>query len=350
MTDTTNDYNSLNDKTKLINSALRFTNGDVEKAKQMLSGQFNDAVAVKGKFSIGEEIFGVFLIFCNNQFNTIMNANTLLSASKSLNDKIRVNDNWKSFYVNFKNYVNIDKSEKSLLDSYEFTNHLIESLAGYDTYTDINAHNIEVVTEIMTEIIYKYNNLGPITCQVDFEDTNSLQIDIEGIPLELNDESTASSNKNKESSESMTEKTLDSIESQADYVIDGKVIVSPVKGKYINDIKIGEKIKVIPVNSSDEISIRVAKTLKAYSDEGEFLPVKARVKAMVPMDGGGFMIYGVLLKNILIRVLEEENVKIEVHTPKSEVRPASNESSLVVYISLLIGLIIIAAGMIYLLL
>lgn len=349
MSDTTSEYDFLNDKTKLINSALRFTKGDVEKAKQMISGQFNDAVAVKGKFSIGDEIFGIFLIFCNNQTNSIMNANTLLSASRSLNEKMRVNDNWKSFYINFKNYVNIDKGEKSLLDSYEFTNHLIESLAGYEAYTDINSHNIEVVTEIITEIIYKFNDLGQISCQIDFEDTNSLQIDIEGIPLDIRDSSSASDS-GEEPAVSTTEKTLDSIESQADYVIDGKVIVSPVKGKYINDIKIGEKIKVIPVNASDEISVRVAKTLKAYSEDGEFLPIKARVKAMVPMDGGGFMIYGVVLKNILIRILEEENVKIEVHTPKSEVKPVSTESSLVVYISLLIGLIIIAAGMIYILL
>lgn len=350
MTDTTNEYNSLNDTTRLINSALRFTKGNVEKAKQMISGQFNDAVAVKGKFSIGEEIFGIFLIFCNNQTSSIMNANTLLSTSKSLNEKMRVNDNWKSFYVNFKNYVNTDKGEKSLLDSYDFTNHLIESLAGYEAYSDINSHNIAVVTEILTEIIYKYNNLGHISCQIDFEDTNSLQIDLEGIPLETGSEPNTAGNENEESAESTTEKTLDSIESQADYVIDGKVIVSPVKGKYINDIKIGEKIKVIPVNTSDEISIRVAKTLKAYSEEGAFLPITARIKAMVPMDGGGFMIYGVVLKNILIRILEEENVKIEVQAPRSETKPVSTESSLVVYISLLIGLIIIAAGMIYLLL
>ena len=46
----TEQYDSLNEKTKLIDIALLYTGGDMDKAKAMVAGQLDDIIGIKGKF------------------------------------------------------------------------------------------------------------------------------------------------------------------------------------------------------------------------------------------------------------------------------------------------------------
>jgi hypothetical protein len=59
-------YDSFNEKTKLIETSLKYTNGDMEKAKAMASGQYLDVVVVKVKFYLPKAgKSGLFLAFFN---------------------------------------------------------------------------------------------------------------------------------------------------------------------------------------------------------------------------------------------------------------------------------------------
>ncbi|MBP7582505.1 MAG: hypothetical protein KBA61_00625 [Spirochaetes bacterium] len=344
----TNQFNALNETTRLIKIALKYTGGDMEKAKQMVNGQLNDVAITKGRFSVGGHTYGVFLVFFNLANNYIMNLNSLLTPSKSLNDKISINDGWKFFYSKFKEVVNEEaETSKTAGSSYEFTQHLIASLNGYGVFNYVAENNIEAVTDILREIIEKYYNRDEAQCQIDFERTSSLNLELAGIPLE--EPSSARVAAPSETSPSEPESLITQIEKDAEHVITGRVIVSPVKGKYINDIQQGDKIRILLTDKNDTISEKVASAQKAVTTEGEWLPVKARVKAKIPLTEGGFMIYGVVAKNILARVVEEENVKIEMDsTPRAEA-VKETDSQTMLYIAVLIAALFIALMVIVLL-
>ena len=292
-------FNDLNEKTQQIKIALKYTGDDVNKAKLMVNGQLNDVVVAKGKFSVGNGIYGALLIFFNSEQKYIMNLNSILSPAKKLHDKVAVNDGWRFFYSNLKDYVNSQSAtELSSMNSYDFTRHLLESLRGYDMFDYIIEHNIEAVSDILTEIVSKYHNREQTQLQLDFETTSSLVLENADIPLENPDDSESNDDVKAEMTDE--DALIAKIEKEADHIVDGRVIVAPVKGKYIKDIAQGDKIKALLVNENDSVAMSVASVQKAISQDGEMLPVKARVKAKIPLREGGFIIYGVVAKNILV--------------------------------------------------
>lgn len=342
-----NQFNSLGETTKNINIALKYTNGDIEKARKMVTGQWNDVVVTKGRFSVGNHTFGIFLFFYNKENRYIMNINSLLSKSKSLHDKISINDNWKFFYSKFKDFVNLESPpENDSVSSYEFTRHLIDSLKGYEIYDYIAESNLELSTDALIEIIAKLFNREEVNCQIEFEQTSSLVLELSQIPVE---EPPSSKEQADGTGISAEEKLMAKIESEAMHVIDGRVIVAPVKGKYIKDIQQGDKIKVLFTNEEDSIAAKVASAQKAITDEGEMLPVKARIKAKIPLKEGGFMLYGVVAKNILARIVEEENVKIEMDVPQQTPTNEKTNSPLLLYVAFGSGILLIILVLIILL-
>ena len=346
MQNETSQYDSFSEKSKLIDIALKYTNGDMEKAKLMTSGMYNDVEVIKGKFAINRQnIYGIFFIFINIPNKYIMNINVLLLSNNNIYSKSNIFDNWKSFYIDFREYAR--REDENAINSHDFTNHLIHSLKGYNAFVDIEEENLENLTEIIKEIISKYYKLEEIDCQIALEKSNSLNLELKGIPVEL--PSGMEDIKELEDIVTKEDKRISEIEAQADYIIEGRVIISPIKGRYIYDLKIGEKIKILLANH-DEKSKSIAKRLNALSEDEEILPINARVKEKIPLESGGFLIYGLIAKNVLVKIIEEENIKIEVDshqlssttskTADSKVAKIDSTGRLLIYLILLIGLIL----------
>jgi hypothetical protein len=243
MPSTDNQFDSLGEKARLVNLALKYTLGDQDKARQIVSGQISDIVAVKGRASFDGSLFCIFIMFINTEYAYIMNASAALFTSKPQYDKIRISSGWKSFSSEIDKTLQANKSEPgSATDSYPLIQHLMAPIDGYQIYEDVKNLNIDVVTEIVREIFQKYRDNQSAQIQIDLEKTNSIMVDLEGIPLEPPPEhgkTRQQENAPESPQETDIEKQSREIESQAEFVIEGKVIVSPVKGKYINDIKPG---------------------------------------------------------------------------------------------------------------
>jgi hypothetical protein len=336
---------SWNEQSRLINIALKHTAGDMDKARLMASGSYNDAVAIKGKFSVEQSgIHGVFLVFLNLPHRYIMNIGALLLPSGDVLDEMRIFDGWKLFHAHLGDTIKsqMDKS----VDSYDFVSHFSDSLEGYNIYEAIESGGLEGVTQTITEIILKFYDESPLRCQVDSEETSSLSLELEGIPIEL--PSGGENDSEPAAPPSEAEKRTSEIERQADHVIKGRIIVSPVHGKYINDIKAGDNIKVQLVNQ-DDVSLNVAKLVGSLTEDGEFLPIKGRVKEKVPLDKG-YALYTVVAKNVLAKIVEEENVKIEMDSPGTGEMKDRGDSRLILYLSLIAGLLIFTLLIIFALL
>ncbi len=336
MPDENSQFDSLNEQTRLINVALKYTNGDLEKAKLMASGQLEDVSVIKGRFaSDGTLVYGIFIVFINFENRYIMNVNSLIMATKDIFEKAKIFDGWKSFYSDFENYIK-DMGD-DVLDTQDFTTHLADSIGGYDIFSRVNDGDLDHLTSDFKEIIGKFLDDYRLQCQIEIEKTSSLMLDLEGIPVEM-PEKELSVAETEEQVQSEEDRLITQIENEADYIVSGRVIVSPVKGKNINDIKKGESIKTL-LSNKDEMTLNIAKELNALSEDDDFLPVKARIKAKIPIEGGGYIIYGVIAKNVLVKIVEEENVKIEVDSIQGDTNILKSDSHLLIYLALLMGLI-----------
>ncbi len=58
---------------KKLQMAEKYCNGNTETAKKLLSGEFDDIIIIKGRFSDeGEEVFGLFLLFISRVYYRVI--------------------------------------------------------------------------------------------------------------------------------------------------------------------------------------------------------------------------------------------------------------------------------------
>jgi len=92
-------------------------------------------------------------------------------------------------------------------------------------------------------------------------------------------------------------------------IINCSLILSPIKGKEISKIVSGDRIRVNIVDKNPK-AITVAQAINAYSD-GKFSPINVRVKSVDYHAGIGYVLYVVVAKGILGKIVEEEeNIKV----------------------------------------
>jgi hypothetical protein len=292
-----------------------------------------DVTLVKGKFLIEENGYsGIFLAFFNFINEYIANVTSVISSKTALFDATNLADNWEKLYQDVMAY----KQGTDLLDSQNFTYFLIDSFVGYDVFPDVRDRNIDDLTGTLYEIIAKALNVGSVKCQIDFEFTSSLAMEMAGIVIDMpgGGKSTAG--------DLPEDERIKKIESGAKYIIDGVAVVAPVRGKSVNELNAGDKIKVL-LPGKDLITEKILKLLNAYEVEGERLPITGRIKAKVPNDQGGFILYAVVAKGVLAKIYEEENVKIMIEQPSGEIKTEKlRKDKWVIYImGIIVGLIIL---------
>jgi hypothetical protein len=332
----------FSEKTKLLNIALKYTGGDIQRAKFMVSGQYNDVKIIKGKFEIDEiNIYGLVLIFINIPNRYIMHLDTILMSTENTIAKASIFDSWKTFYTDMTNFAT--KDEKTSVPSFNFTKHLVESLENYDIYTNLESDNLEDITDKMTDILRKFYTAGRVNCQLNLDNSNSLTLELAKIPIEEKKKASGIDGTGKLDGENAAK--IEEIESKSDLVLNGRIIISPIKGKHISEVKVGEKIKVI-LTGNDQVNKDIAKKLNVLTEDNEILPLNMRVIEKFPMERKGYYIYGLIAKNVLVRIIEEEDIKIEIDSVQKPLKAVKDstkkrDNRTVLYIVLLTGLLFI---------
>lgn len=327
-------FDALNEKTKLIDIAMKFTYGDMNKAKEMVAGQYLDVIAVKGRFHVDKKGYsGAFIAFFNFIHEYISNITSIISSKSALYEKTRVFDDWKLMYRDILK----EKEGPDMLDSQNFNYFLMDSFIGYDVFPDVKEQKLDDLTSTVTEIISKSFNIPSIKCQIEFEPTSSLAITVAGISIDVpgmeKKEAEVTAEENDETAK---------IESEAKYVIEGRAVLSPVRGTNVSELKPGDKIKVI-LPGTDMVSEKIIKLLNAYDDESQRVPVTGRLKAKVPDNKNGYILYAFVAKGVLAKIIEEENVKVLLDKPFDEtlVMNKSFDNKLIYIMSIVVGLIIL---------
>lgn len=326
---------SFNEKSRQVDRAMKYTRGDIIKAKEMVSGQYLDVMVVKGKFLIEKKgISGMFLAFFNYIHEYIPCVEAVISSKPVLFDKTRIFDDWKVLIRDIDAY----KDSADMMDSRNFTYFLIDSFIGYDVFPDVQENNLDSLTKTITEIIGKSFNASSIKCQIEMETSSSLALDSAGVTIEVPGVEAP-----EERVLTEEDQRIKSIEDEAKYVIDAKAILSPVRGKNASDLVPGDKIRVM-LTGNDLVTAKILKLLNAYDPEGARLPITGRIKARVPLGKGGFMLYAFVAKGSLAKIFEEENVKIMTDSPQDDFMSSAPRFDrwLIYILALLLGLIVLS--------
>ncbi len=339
----TEQYDSLGEKTKQVDMAMKYTRGDILKAKEMASGQYLDVMVVKGKFLVENKgVSGVFLAFFNYIQEYIANVTCIMSSKSSLYEKTRVFDDWKSLARDLQAF----KESSDIVDSQNFTYFLIDSFVGYDVFPDVQERNLDDLTRTVSEIIGKSFNAGTVKCQIELEPTSSLAMELAGVRIDI------PGMEGQDIKEIVAEdERITMIESEAKFVIEGTAVLSPVKGKNVNDLIAGDKIRVI-LTGKDMVSEKILRLLGAYDAEGVRQPITGRIKAKVPFEKGGYILYALVAKGVLAKIFEEENVKLMIDQPQDDFAGKASEldNRIFYIIAVVLGLIIVCGIIFFLLL
>lgn len=337
-------FDSLNDKTKKIEIALKYTRGDMAKAKAMSSGQYQDIITVKGKFIIPEQSKSGMFLVCFNIFDEyIAHVCSVETSNDSIYKSVRIFDDWKSLYNDLTAY----SDGNDVVDDSAFNGYLLDSLISSDVFPDVQEGNLDSLSRTITDVLRKYFRVENLQAQIELEDTSSLQLEAGGISYDVpgaQAEETPAAEEKPQKQQPLNDLDLKmkQIEEEANYVVDAKTIVSPVKGKFVNDINKGEKIMVL-LTGKDPLTRKILTVLDAYGPNGEIRAIKGRLKEKIPMEKSGSVLYALVAKGVLARIIEEENVKIQMEAPDLEAIGKKEENNRLMYLmAVLVGLIIVA--------
>jgi len=276
----------------------------------------SDVIVVKGKFVVGDQDkSGFFLAYFNIVGEYIAAIKTVVVSNSSIFTRIRIFDEWRSHHKNMLAY---EKGE-DILDSVKLSNDLLGSFIKADVFPDVQKQNLDYLSASLPDMIKESFGSSNVKCQVDLEQTNSLELVLMGIEIMLpaadeepHEESQESSaQEGKSVPDSPFGKKLAEIESKAQFVVEGCCVLSPVKGKLIAEVTPGERIYVV-LPAKDSVTSRILDAYKARNSEGAPLPVVGRIMEKIPNElTKGYILYVLVAKGIYAKIVEEENMKIQ---------------------------------------
>jgi hypothetical protein len=307
---------SVSEKAKKIETALKYTAGDMEKAKFMAAGKLQDVVAINGKFIIPDySQSGAFIAFINTTQEYISSVKTVLSSNTGTYTKVRIFDEWKSLYKNIEAY----ETGGDAIDSGRLTASLLELMIKRDVFPDVQKMNLEYLSVALQDMIKEIFKSEKAKCQVELEKTTSMDVELMGIEIMLPDSPSSeepaaeapAGQDFKKVPETPFRKKLSEIESKASFIVEGCCVLSPVKGKPIAEVSAGERI-LVSLTAGDPVSERIIDAYKARDHEGKPLPVVGRVVEIVPNEESkGVILYVLVAKGIYSKIVEEEPVRIQ---------------------------------------
>ncbi len=342
----------VNEKAKRIETALKYTGDDMEKAKLMASGKIQDVVTVKTKFVIPENNqSGAFIAFINVVEEYIAAVKSVLTNNITSYSRLRIFDDWRALYNN----INAYESGSDAVDSDKLTENILDAMIKRDVFPDVQKMNLEYLSIVVEDIIKEYFKSAKAKCQVELDKTSSMDIDLIGIevmvPESVSPQESALEPEQeiKKAPETSFRKKLGELESKATCIVEGCCVLSPVKGKPVSEIRNGERILVSLV-SGDSVSEKIIDAYKARDHEGNPLPIVGRVIEIVPNEESkGVILYVLVAKGIYAKIIEEEPVRIQTEmtylaasngNSREEVKESNNWGTIL--ISILFAVLIIA--------
>ncbi|MDR3237680.1 MAG: hypothetical protein LBT84_04175 [Spirochaetia bacterium] len=294
-----------------LDVAIKATGGDVQKAMDMVSGEYFDNAVLKGTFLLQDSGYsGMFLIFFNIANNYIPFMDSSIVKSTLIYEQFDAAAEWAVVLRE----IGTLKQSDDIVDIPGANDKIINEILQENFFPDAKSGNLERIEGSLELIIRKVLGNQPVSCNLSIEQTTSLAMFKESVPFE--DSGTVPPVRNVTPQQSEFDQLMADIEKDAEFVIEGSAVIAPVKGKSINEVKPGEKIMVLLTNK-DPVSRRVLSYLKA-TDDDIIYPVPGKVVEKVSLaERGIVVIYALVAKGIMAKLIEEDSLKITMVDGKS---------------------------------
>ncbi len=298
------------DQARKIDIASYYTHGDAENANKMVAGTYKDLYIIKGKFA-SSSVYGAFMIFFNHIYLQCVNFYGIVSHSFNVND-IDISQDWRKFEGEIEKNFSMGDHDDVLC------NHMRESITTGMTMpfcTNLKKQFDQNDQIGISHVFQKFiqDRLGFQNLKVNMEYIQCTSLDMEMYSTS----SRKMSEKSAKDDASLEKKdSLDDIQSLDDandplsgkevkLVLNGSLLLAPIKGKDISSLAPGDRVKVKIIDKNPK-GISVARAFKAYED-GKMLPITGRIVSMKSQASGGYKIFLVVAKGIFIKVDEEED-------------------------------------------
>jgi hypothetical protein len=318
---------------KKLELSAYYTHGDYDNAKNMVEGSYKDLAVLKLKFS-SSSVYGAIVISINTIYKNIVNYYGVVSHSFNVDDIDNTKD-WKIFEKNIQS-----KKERKEHDDVLGTHVQQELLKQLDPqFMEDFIKLIEIndnigVSHLLQKTCQDGLGFGQIKSTAIFNLTTSLDMELNSISSKkVTDEELPSNQAKKKKLE-----TIEKLDKESDdplagknvtLLLDGSLILSPINGRPLNQIVIGDKI-MVRILHKDEKAIKLAKAFSVYNEEEDKIdPIKGRITFIEKQNEGGYKIYVIVAKGIYLHIEEEEEtIKIKLDSSnKTDKNKISNKDN-----------------------
>jgi len=341
---------NLSEQTKKFQIALYYTFGDEDKAKKMINGAYLDLYLIKGKFS-SSNIHGAFIIFLDIPHLRIVNIYSIISRSFEVAE-IKTSQDWHGF----EHYL-VDIVKKGDFDTV-ITSKVNEALLKSLNMQEISQllHLLEqdngiAVNHHFQKFFSDVTGFKSVQFSVDYEKISSLTMELQSITSEK------ISNQKMKNEEEVIIEGIDDFDDplagkDVRLLVKGALILSPIKGKDISQLAVGDKVMVSIIDRGNK-AIDLLKAFNAYND-GAVKPIVGRIISINHTTN--YKIYAIVAKGIYVKIVEEENfIKVAMDSTYYGVQNVnendakdSKKNKMTIYILSAIFIILIAVIMLIL--
>ncbi len=305
------------DPASRLERARLYVDGDKEIAMKMIEGKYKDIIVLKAGFMAEDiNVKGFICIFINYEKHTLNNYFAVATRGGNLSVDT-THQPWQEYLFNIfklmysgENDVSATGKLKSELER-EFTPALITVLNEKLLTNDTASINMQF--EKIISFVLKSNNLK---LNIVTEKTSSLHVDeaIENIKQGI-EESTAAEKVQPAPAEDTPVKPNiiaqkdQELYDQGHRIIDCKLVLSPVRGKFVSQLEPGDIVK-IRVKGETSQDLRIAEKL-GWLQDGKMKSGQAKIRSKTKIDKGN-LIYAQIATNLFGKIIEEEEVRVYV--------------------------------------
>lgn len=331
--------NSLQEQTKKINIALHYTGNDMEKAKLMVAGSYKDLLACKVKFTSSSQ-YCVFLMFINAIQSRVMDSFFVVSNDYMVANIDNVQD-WRLFEKDIAT-ARANITDFRLVNEFKDKIDRAFSSALCTSIVRLYEKDTTQLNHILQKTIQECTGLQRVDVSFEISKISSLEMELDAISTRKIDSmpKEAAPAAEEKPAEASSDDEPKSGANGIHAIMRSSLILSPIKGKHITELKIGDRVMISLVEMNDQAK-SLAKAFNAWDEENSrILPLPSRIKSIRYIDGTGFKIYVVIAKGILGQIIEEEkNIKVAmdpaVQVEEKQETQASSKFGLVIIIALL---------------
>lgn len=297
---------NFSEQSKKNQIALFYTMGDQEKAKKMVTGGYNDLYVIKCVFS-SSSVYGGFIAFINTVYMKAVSGYIIITRSFDLVD-IKTTKDWRAFERQL-----VDAAKKGEHDEV-FSNQIRDGLIKALTLQEISnlaklleQDNGIAINRYMQKFISNVAGLQNMELTADYEKISSLAMELHSLTsTKITPDDLAKGQGKEPSADVAIEKTDDALAGkEVKLILNGALILSPIKGKEISTINTGDRIMISLVDKNPK-SIDVAKAFNAYDSEKGIKPIPGRVVSIKLDDY--YTIFAIVAKGIYVKIVEEETL------------------------------------------